>query len=104
MFWDIYFLLELRPFDELTNAYTAKYQDVNKSIAANALLFHSEIKFGVDPQLLHRDFSCKDMVQRFKSAIAEPKKIFHAKQGESIDPLKANEKGISQRLRKERRM
>jgi hypothetical protein len=100
---DIHYLLEIKSLIELTEAYVAKYPDTNKSIARNALLYHSEIKFGVDPKLLHREFNWKDMVQRFKAAVVEPKRIFAFKQGPAMDIPKTDEKDVLPHIKKGRR-
>lgn len=100
---DIHYLLGFRSMNELTEAYVGKYPDTNQSIARNALLYHAEINFGIDPKLLRQQFSWKEMVQRFKAAVAEPKKIFEYKQGPSRDLPKPDEKDHSQQIRKGRR-
>jgi Nucleotidyl transferase AbiEii toxin, Type IV TA system len=100
---DIHYLLEQRNLKTLTDAYTAKYPDANPAIVKNALLYHTEINFKVDLGLLNREFKWQEVKARLKEAVAQPKKLFQAKQNPSIELPKHEDRHPSQHQGKGRR-
>jgi hypothetical protein len=100
---DIFYLLEHANLDHWLGAYAERYSERNAAIAKNALLYHVEIKFDVELNLLGREFNWKEMVQRFNAAVVEPKRVFEVKKQPSIKIPKSDEDGPSQRVGKGRR-
>ena len=74
-FVDVYFLLEHRSMQEMTDAYLAKYPGVNASVARNALLYHKQIDFGVDMGLKEA-LKFAAVRERLVEAMVEPRKVF----------------------------
>jgi hypothetical protein len=87
-YFDVHYLLEQRSLGQLTVAYAAKYPDMNVAIAKNALLYHKEINFKVDLGLLDKELKWAEVKKRLKEAVAEPKRVFGAKQTPKIEHSK----------------
>lgn len=85
-FVDLYALLEYRTLEQLTNAYTERYPDMNATIAKNALLYHEEIKFKNKVDFVKRDLKWPEIAERLKQAVLQPKKSFELKNELSIKP------------------
>jgi hypothetical protein len=68
-------------------------------MARSALLYHMDIRFGADLKLISREFDWKEMTNRFKEALAEPKRVFGVKQSPKTGPTKDVERP-SQQLRR----
>ena len=100
---DIHYLLEHRSMDRWLGAYGERYSGRNVSMARNALLYHKDVKFDVEMNLLEREYDWKDMVQRFTAAVAEPKRVFEVKQQPSIKIQKTGEDDPSKHIGKSRR-
>lgn len=98
-YFDIHFLLEQRSLGELTAAYAAKYPEMNVTIAKNALLYHKEIDFKVDLELLDKELKWAEVKKRLKEAVVEPKRVFGVKQAPKIEHSK-DEETHSQQMRK----
>lgn len=75
-FIDMHFLLEKHSLEQLIEAYSAKYNESNPSIARNALLFHKEIDFGNLVDLMDRELDWSLIARRLRNAVVNPKKLF----------------------------
>ncbi|HEX3934885.1 MAG TPA: nucleotidyl transferase AbiEii/AbiGii toxin family protein, partial [Puia sp.] len=75
-FVDMHFLLEHHSLESLTHAYTAKYPETNASVAKNALLYHKEIIFDGDINLMDRKFNWRDIAKRLQQAVVHPQNVF----------------------------
>ena len=99
---DIHCLLEHGNLDYWLGAYAERYLERNAGMARNVLLYHKEIKFDAELHLLGRAFNWGEMAERFREAVAEPKRVFGMKQGPSID-LSDKQQDAGQHLGKGRR-
>jgi Nucleotidyl transferase AbiEii toxin, Type IV TA system len=75
-FVDMHFLLGQHPLEELTTAYAAKYPEYNSAMAKNALLYHEDISFKTEVDLMKGNFNWPDIAKRLQQAVVDPKKIF----------------------------
>lgn len=96
-FIDIYFLLEHKSLQQMTNAFESKYANLNSSIAKNALLFHDEIKFENKAKLLQGDIEWEEVAKRLREAAVYPQKIFTSL---SIQPALTNDESFENQLKK----
>ncbi len=76
-FVDVYTILEHICMEELTEAYEAKYPDVNRFMAHKALTYHDDI-IPASIEFIGREITLKEILSRLKKAIQEPKRIFES--------------------------
>jgi len=58
------------------NAYTHKYADANPKIAKRLLLYHEEIDFEANVDLLASDLKWEKVMKRLKEAVTDPGRSF----------------------------
>jgi hypothetical protein len=100
---DMHFLLEKRSLDQLAVAYVQKYPEMNVGIAKSALLYHSDINFGIGVQLLKGKFNWREIQERLRAAVVEPKRVFKEGLGQASSKGMDEENDEAQTRRKGRR-
>jgi hypothetical protein len=94
-FIDMYYLLEHRNLNDLLEAYGTKYPELNVSIARNALLYHKDVNFDWTIEVLRRPFNWREIDERLRMAVQEPRKIFSIESHElKKDSAEKMKKGI----------
>jgi hypothetical protein len=78
-FVDLHFLLEEMSMARILEAYHAKYGEVDKEMAIRAILHHEEIEFNIPVALTGQQIGWKEMAERLREAVREPKRIFWPK-------------------------
>lgn len=74
---DIYYLLERRNMQQLTEAFLAKSPNVLPQMAHSSLMYHAEIDFSRPVKLLtNENVDGKMMTARFQEALTYPQKTF----------------------------
>jgi len=75
-FVDMYYLLEHRSLNDLTEAYSLKYPDRNATLARNAILYHKDITRDPHLELLLRPINWKEIEARMAKAVIRPEDVF----------------------------
>lgn len=92
-FIDIYALLEHRNLNQLLLCYEQKYPNINVLTAANALLYHNDIKSKLKLDLINPNISWSSIVKRLKQATKSPLKIFEPESKMLIQKIKRQSRG-----------
>lgn len=78
-FTDIYFLLEKMPLSEIYRAYETKYYPhSNSQVAKMALRDYSMVNFTEPVQLVDKEFSWKETIDRLRQAVFDPSRLFRS--------------------------
>jgi Nucleotidyl transferase AbiEii toxin, Type IV TA system len=97
---DVHHLLEKKNLGEIIASYLARYPNGNAAIAKNALTYHKEIDFQKGLTLMNREIAWKDIAQRLRESVAEPKRVFQAKEAVRSQENKTEGPKLSKGLRK----
>lgn len=72
----MYYILEHRSLNDVTNAYSAKYPGQNVILARNALLFQGQIRKEAQLHMLLKPYNKKENDFRLRSAVLSPGQVF----------------------------
>jgi len=99
---DMHALLEYRSLEQMTQAYVTKYPEMNGAMARNALLYHHDIKFDVEVNLMKGKLNWPDIADRLRQSVMEPKRVFDLKTKLSTDLEQDQRSEVRKRLKKGR--
>jgi len=75
-FYDLYFLLEHYPLQELLHAYQKKYPNSNTMIPLKGMTWFEDIDFELEKPMLKRRVAFKVVEKRILEATQSPEKVF----------------------------
>jgi nucleotidyltransferase AbiEii toxin of type IV toxin-antitoxin system len=75
-FVDVYFLLEILPFNAMIKAYSIKYPQSNLMIPMKAVAYFGDINFDQDKPMMVKNAPFKKVEKRLTSAVQKPNATF----------------------------
>ena len=76
-FIDIHFLLREKNLGQLLDVYTTKYADASPKTAKRSILYHEDIDFEANVELVGSDLKWAEVVKRLKEAVTYPGRTFN---------------------------